>query len=537
MKKKSIVPVVFVTGIGQTWASINNSDEYIWNLIPQNKKIAFKNFNLKLYAKLAGTLVRSLLTLTTSSDYIKSDSVHDLFSALLSCCVVDEDDNLPECVDLKIYGARSFDKLRHINLITGEYCEEYEKSMLNRIYHDIPCKGIAERIGEENLYCFNYSPFSDIYSDADALHRTIKDVIEDQNNKTGCKKVILVPMSMGASVVNAYIDKYYSDETGALDGDYVSKIISIVGAWNGSDGLSDLITFNIGENFTEQVKSLLNEKYSSLISKFEEKQVEKVFGKLIKGVVHSVILRNTSFMALVPKERYKKVIEKLFSKTGDKKLLDVKEKSSVYYNAQCNLMNRLLTLRDKCSVGLYFICGYNRTFGQESRDFDFLSLFKNAEKTNSDSVIQVTSTAPGVKSVNIGEKFSKDGKYISPDKSIDVSDSPFRDTIWFFDGQYHEIGPNNTAIKLAEDIVTGEVESIDDKYPQFNYARDVSGIDDLLKKAKRIFENNKLPDEKKESVRTAAEQVELMLDNIINNPEYDKSVVDNLKNEMSVILI
>ncbi|MBQ8942972.1 MAG: hypothetical protein IJ050_00595 [Clostridia bacterium] len=530
-------PVIFVTGIGQTWASLKGSDDYCWNLIPRKKEIAFKDFNLKMYFSLAGTLLRGLLTLVSSANFIKTKTVRDLFSALLSCCVVDESDSLPENVSLKIYGSRSFDKLRHINLLTGEYCDEYEKSMLCRIYRDIPCKSISEKIGGENLYCFNYSPFSDIYADADALHETIKDVLEDQKNKTGSKKVVLVPMSMGASVVNAYIDKYYSDETGALDGDYIIKIVSIVGAWNGSVGLSDLITFNTGENFAQQIKGFFGEKYSSVLSRVKEKQIEKVFGSLIDGVVHSVILRNTSFMALVPKERYNEVIEKLFNNTNNKKLLDVKEKSAVYYRAQCNLVNKLLTLRDKCSVGVYFICGYNKHFGQNSRDFDFLSLFKSAKSVNSDSVIQVTSTAPGARSVPLGEAFEKEGRYISPDRSVDVSQSPFRDTIWLFDGQYHEIGSNNTAIKLAGDIVTGEVESIDDKYPQFNRARDVSGAGELLEKAKIICESRKVAAAKKEAVKNAARNVELMLDSVINNPEKDSAVLQALKDEISTVLI
>ncbi|MBQ6264295.1 MAG: hypothetical protein IJK60_02470 [Clostridia bacterium] len=527
-------PVVFVTGIGQTWSTLNNSDGYSWNLVPQKKEIVFKDFNLKMYFKLAGVLLRGLVTLTSDSDFTKAEPVRDLFAALLSCCVVDENGNLPEKVNVRIYGARSFAELRNINLITGEKCSDFEKSMLRRIYHDIPCKELAEKIGEENLYCFNYSPFSDIYADADALHEMIKKIIAKHE---GCKKVVLVPMSMGASVVNAYIDKYYSDESGAIDGNYISKIISIVGAWNGSDGLSDLITFNIGDDFTERLGTLINEKYAKHLSKFKEKQIEKVFASLIDGVVHSVILRNTSFMALVPKERYNEVVKKLFSGTKDKQLLSVLEKSERYYKAQCNLINRLLSLRYKCSVGVYFICGYNKKFGQDSRDFDFLSLFKSAKSVNSDSVIQITSTAPGAWAVPFGEALKKEGRYISPDRTVDVSGSPFRDTIWLFEGQYHEIGSNNTALRLAGDIVTGEVENIDDIYPQFNKSRDISGVNELLQKAKQTDDMISLPLKKREAVKTAASNVIKMLDCVENNPEYDNAVIQALKNELSDILI
>ena len=526
-------PVVFVTGIGQTWSTLKNGGDYCWNLVPRKKEIAFKDFNLKMYFRTAGVILRSFLTLTTSSDFTNSESVRDLFTALLSCCVVDENDNLPDSVDVRIYGARSFTEMRNVDLITGEHCDDFEKSMLSRIYHDIPCKELADKIGEDNLYCFNYSPFSDIYSDAQALHETIKEIIAKRKD---CEKVILVPMSMGASVVNAYIDKYYSDEKGALDGDYISKIVSMVGAWNGSDGLSDLITFNISDDFTDRLTALLDDKYSKHLSKFREKQIEKVFGSLIDGVVHSVILRNTSFMALVSKERYEEVIEKLFKNTNNKKLLSVKEKSAQYHNAQCNLIKRLETLRDKCSVGIYFICGYNKKFGEDSRDFDFLSLFDSARKTNSDSVIQISSTAPGAKYALNGELFEKGGKYVSPDGNVDVSESPFRDTIWLFDGQYHEIGDNNTAIRLAGDIVLGNVENINDKYPQFNKSRNVRGVDGLLETARDICDNVKLPALKRLAVENAISKVEEMLDNVFNDPQYDNEVVMNLRNEISTVL-
>ena len=72
-------PVVFVTGIGQTWSTLKNGGDYCWNLVPQKKEIAFKDFNLKMYFRTAGIILRSFLTLTTSSDFTDSESVRDLF--------------------------------------------------------------------------------------------------------------------------------------------------------------------------------------------------------------------------------------------------------------------------------------------------------------------------------------------------------------------------------------------------------------------------------------------------------------------------
>ena len=128
------------------------------------------------------------------------------------------------------------------------------------------------------------------------------------------------------------------------------------------------------------------------------------------------------------------------------------------------------------------------------------------------------------------------GKYISPDGKVDVSGSPFRDTTWLFDGQYHEIGDNNTAIRLAGDIVLGNVENINDKYPQFNKSRNVRGVDGLLETARDICDNVKLPPLKRLAVENAIAKVEEMLDNVFNDPQYDKEVVMNLRNEISTVL-
>ncbi len=537
MKKKTVTPVVFVTGIGQTWSYLSGGDGYIWNLFPSRKDIMFKEFTAGDYAVLSKTVAKCFLKLKSNKVKINESELSSIISKLFYCCRVDDYGRLPFDVTNIICGPKSFDVLRKTDLLTGEECSDFEKSVLYRLYRDIPCKSLAGRIGEENMYCFNYTPFSDIYEDADNLREMLKAVIEDQKNKTGCKRVTLVPMSMGGSIVSAYIDKYYSDESGAVGEDYIEKIISIVGAWDGSDGLSDLITFNVDDSFIEKLPVLVGNKGAEFLKKFPENNVKSLFGVLFDTFVKTIILRNSAFTALVPKDRYDEVCEKLFEGSDDIRLNEVRRVSQIYNNAQNNLINRLKTLESKCKINTYFICGYNKFFGEDSRDFSFLSLFANSEKTNSDSVIQISSTAPGVKWVKRGEKFDTDEeKYISPDKSIDASESPFRDRIWFFENQYHELGPNNTSIALATDIALGEVKDINGKYPQFNRSRYVGGAEELIEKSKRICDEYSIPAKKKESIAEAVGKVEKMLGCVFNDPGKDRETVEELKKELDSIL-
>ena len=74
-----------------------------------------------------------------------------------------------------------------------------------RFFSAIPCEDIAkEKFGEnyeDFLYVYNYSAFSYTSKNVEGLHDFVETIIA--NNKVGAKDVVLIPMSMGASVVSA----------------------------------------------------------------------------------------------------------------------------------------------------------------------------------------------------------------------------------------------------------------------------------------------------------------------------------------------
>ncbi len=525
MSKIAKQPVIFVTGIGQTWATLKDTSvKERWNLIPGSKEILFRNYKVKDYLRLGAFAFNSAVSLFTPFNVLSEKLTCKTLSSLLTYCIADEKGDLPEDVDLKIYGSRSFEELRRTDFIKNTIDEKSDDTLLKRIYRDISCERYIGELGEENIYCFNYSAFSNLYRGADRLHEMIKEVIKDQKDKTGAEKVVLIPMSMGATVVNAYIDKYLGKDAEEC---FVSKIVSIVGAWDGSDALADLITFNVKDNFKEELLKLFKGKSAKIVGKIKEERLKNIGRKLVNAFTESTLLRVSSFMALIPEKRYGEIADI----TKKIPFENVKKEAERYNLFKKNMKERFYDAEKNLGVSFYFISGYNLKFGDDNKDFDFFGLFKSGEKSNTDAVIQISSTAPGTTSVPVGEKIRNVGNnsILSPEKNIDASTCWYKDTSWYFSSQQHELGSNNTALKLAFDIALGKVENVNGKYPQFNKMRDVGNAYELLEEAERTVNFENTDKEKSARIMYAADKVKTMLDNVFNDPENDNILIENLR--------
>lgn len=538
-RKKATAPIIFVTGIGQTWSSLKTDPDHRWNLFPGDKEVLFHDYPKGGKKKLASFAFRLLRTALTGKDTVKTADIDGVLKDVFRWCTVDENGNLPEEVDVRIYGARSFDVLGHVDFATGGYTDEFGKSLLRRVYTDIPCQELAKVYGAENMYCFNYSTFSDLYTNAQKLHTMIGEVLEDQKNKTGAKQVILIPMSMGATVVSSYLDKYYTDE-GSVGENLVSKVISIVGAWDGSDGMADLLECNGGKDWNEKFydtflkDTIDNDALFKCLSLIDRDAVNKLLVRLVDGLLDNLLLNTSAFMALIPKNRFAGLKGKLFSEDRMSKVpraACVKAEAERYHAAQCNLQNRMNILHNNCGIGFYFIAGYNMPFGGIKSDFEFLGLLGSAKNTNSDTVIQISSTAPGTEFVPCGQKMqAEQNSRLSPEGSINAATAWFADSCWYFEGQEHELGTNNTALRLAVDIALGEVEDTkNEKYPQFNQSRDIRKAMKYLAEAEEELQEDEISDEKRTKITAAAQAVRDMLDRTHNDRKADDALVDTLK--------
>lgn len=490
--------IVFVTGIGQSfsylfdekytkpgafpngtladfenYAPLIASGEYVtrWNLLNSYFDEALKDG--ETVKSIARIVFQLLFTLGLRKNMVKEADVRTLLTSLFQY-------NIP-------MGRGE----RNPRIITPRYVmpvSEYPvapdgtSEAKTRFYNSIPCGDIArEKLGEnfeDYLYCYNYNAFSYTSENVQGLRDFIEAILAD--NKVGAREVVLVPMSMGASVVSAYLNDYPDRAE-----NHVRRVVSIVGCWNGSELVYDLITKRYADNSPDLVyHGLLAEMVGEpwgyvinfLLRFFSKSALRSVIDETLGIFVEELLLTSPSLAALVPPENYEEVRALI---TND----EVRAETDAYYRAQVTLQERLEALRAQ-GITFSFLAGYGLPFGAVTSDYQVFGFMASAEKTNSDEIINISSTAPGTAYVPYNESFADpEGRILSPDGSIDISNTYFKDSTWFFRGQKHELEYNNAAISLAFSLALGEIKTVsdcdgDDAYffPQFNGARNIKAL-------------------------------------------------------------
>lgn len=517
--KEEVTPVIFVPGIGQSQTYKYDDEGNVvadWNLLHINTD--FASFSVFDWIKLVKFVAEFITSICVQKDVIPSSSIDNVLKIFFADHLNDENG----------------DPINNVVTPLHTYpVSEYDEEARNIFDNRIPCDFLLEEIGEENVYCYNYPIFSNADRNAIGLNDFIENVVLKQ---TGAEKVILVPMSMGASVVNNYLNHY-------PDAGRVAKIISIVGAWDGSDVFGDLMLADFDDNAPAMVyTNLLGElgfvdpyvgSIINIAARILPKQeLRNILDDIVDSLVRTLFLDNTSFLALCPSSRYDAFAEKYLQ--GDD-MADVRAQVEKYATAQANLDSRLKYQQAKYGTEFYFISGYNLAFGDE--DYGFFKFFETYDTTNSDEIIQISSTAPGTSYVPAGQSFSAEyiadpAHNVSPDGSIDASTCYFEDTSWYFEGQKHELTDNNTALSLAFEIALGNIHSVNDckdTYPQFNESRFVRRLtNDYLPDAATIDRSTLEPADAAKLDKAVAD-AEAMMARTINDRDEDDKIIFALK--------
>lgn len=492
--------IVFVTGIGQSWSylfdesyvqdgAFANGDlhdydnyaqliadgEYItrWNLFNNYFDEALKDpTTLKA---IVGAVLQLLFGAFTRKNMVSDKNVYDIVNGMFHFNIVDENG---KC-DPRVVTPRYTMPVADYPVGKDGSCEAKD-----RFYSSIPCKEIAEEMlgadYEKYLYCYNYCAFSYTSQNIDGLHDFVETILA--NNEVGAERVILVPMSMGASVVSAYLAKYPN-----VADNHVKKVVSIVGCWKGSEVVYDLLTQHYADNspdlfYNGLIAEMIGEPWGYLVNfvlRFFSKPALRAFIDQALGAICDVILLNTpSLVALVPDGDYDEIRDMIPSEK-------VKAETDFYHNAQVTLKERLAALEEQ-GVTFSFIAGYGLPYGAVTSDYTAFGFMYHSERTNSDEIIDISSTAPGTQFVPYNQQFADEaGRELSPDKSIDIANTYYKDSTWFFKGQKHELEYNNAAIELAINIAVGNIATVEDcdnleedgfYYPQFNGARNVKSL-------------------------------------------------------------
>lgn len=495
--------IVFVTGIGQSFSYLFD-ESYVADgafekgtlqdyenyapLVAEGKYIArwnlFNTFDeafsdvgtiFSIVMAVGGLLVSGVIGECVVSESAVKNIVKNLFKFNL----VDEEGNSNPRVVTPRY-AMPVSEYPYAPGEDGELRSEARE----RFFSAIPCEDIAkEKFGEnyeDFLYVYNYSAFSYTSKNVEGLHEYIETIIA--NNKVGAKDVVLVPMSMGASVVSAYMSAYPT-----VKENHIRRVVGIVGAWDGTEIIADMLSQQYCDNsadlfYNGLIADLVGEPWGYVVNialRLFPKQVLRDFIDMaLRGLATDLFGPTPSLLNMAPLDRYDEIKWCISSDVVKKEVDD-------FYKAKANLTTTMRSL-EKEGVTFSFIAGYGLPFGACTSDYSMFGFMKQAPLTNSDEIINIDSTAPGTSFVPYGQKFADTkGRELSPDGSLDISTALFKESSWYFYEQKHELEYNNTALSLALNLATGDIKTVADcdnleedgyYYPQFNGARNLKSL-------------------------------------------------------------
>ncbi len=542
--------IVFVTGIGQSYsyrfdqsyvdkygASLQNYDVYAplvakgeyqtrWNLFNDFDE-AFSN------TETIGAIVNVVLDL--------------LVSAFTRNCIISEEDVKTIVRNLFCFNLADEEGNPHPRVVTPRYAMsvaeypwaegengEMRSEARERFFSAIPCEDIAkEKFGEryeEYLHVYNYSAFSYTSKNVEGLHEFIETILA--NNTVGATEVILVPMSMGASVTTAYLDAYPTRAES-----HVKRVIGIVGAWDGSEIIADMLTQSYCEPMSADlfynglISDLVGEPWGYVINialRLFPKQVLRDFIDMaLRGLSTDLFGATPSLSNMVPLDRYDEVMA-----TGFISSEAVKAEVDAFMEAKARLHTETIPGLQSEGVDFAFIAGYGLPFGACTADYSLFGFMEQGPITNSDEIINIDSTAPGTSYAPYNGSFeSTEGRELSPDGTIDISTCYYKDTSWFFYGQKHELEYNNTALSLALNLATGHITDVascadpegEYYYPQFNNARNLKPLKWYKEDLERFCdETGYVPTADVEAVFAKADAMAAVT---VNNPEKDDAVL------------
>ncbi|MBQ7548880.1 MAG: hypothetical protein IJT03_04150 [Clostridia bacterium] len=378
--------------------------------------------------------------------------------------------------------------------------EDYMENACAYLYKILPLRAVSEVIGEENLFFFTFSLFDSPMNAADYLDEYIDMVLE----KTGAKKVNLLPISLGGTVFTAFCESY-------TDTDKVNAVVNVVPVLNGAQVLTDIYKHNfnmtpefwyqtffpmaIGEftNYGEIIGHAVNLLLRALPANVNRAMLDSIF-----DVMFDHLLQNTpQIWAMVDRDSYPALAEKYLS---DEAHAPVRAKTDAFNRAQNNLEENIAAMRER-GVEISIIAGYSLNSGDNR--YKFFHLMGDSYNVSGDGVINIESTSLGATAALPGEKLPEGYKqkidsdycYISPDGELDASTGVLPDNTWYFYDMHHEDAANNApVINLARALMYSnevrDVHSNPEKYPQFGANSDnwfirrwrYSGIKDLYAK-------------------------------------------------------
>lgn len=347
--------------------------------------------------------------------------------------------------------------------------QSYMQYQCSYLYRILPLRSVSDIIGEENLFFFTFSLFGDPMESARRLDEYIDTVLQ----KTGAKKVNLLPISLGGTVFTAFCDQF-------TDTDKVNSIVNVVPVLNGTQSVTDMFNrdFDVSADFwyNEGIPMMISEftEYGELIGHAANFLLRSLpaevnaamLTRIYDALLNNLFVNTPQIWAMVTREAYPELAEKYL---GDEEHAPVRAKTDAFYQAQLDLEDNIKAMTAN-GIKINIISGYGLHTGDAR--YNFFRVTANADKVNGDGVINVESTTLGATAALPGEKLSEGGR-LSPDGEVDASTGVLPDNTWYFYNMHHEDAANNApvinlsvALMYSHDVEN--VSSNPEKYPQFN---------------------------------------------------------------------
>ena len=344
------------------------------------------------------------------------------------------------------------------------------------LYRMIPLQNIESEYGGDHIYMYTFNLVGDPMLSADELDEYIQMVKE----QTGHDKVTLLPVSLGGTILTAYMDAY-----GHKD---IDQIVNIVACLDGTDVVADMMErkWNLEDEYFyhEFIPPILGDDaalgylINCILHILPRSGVDALLSGAVSGILDTIMINCPQIWAMVPSYRYDALAEMYLNNDPEK--AELKKKTDRFQQARLNLKKNILdAVADGVKVNT--IAGANLDLGEQ--DYTFFNIVASADKVNSDGIINLSSTtlgatgAAGDNTLGAGYKQAytnpayPDYSYVSEDNMVDVSTAVLPDNTWIFLEQHHEVGNNDVVLNLAKAILMGEVDNVHDnpeKYPQYN---------------------------------------------------------------------
>ena len=457
-------PVIVLPGINHspTYLYDENDEPYMYNgnhvggtLLMLNEEALSTGAIVKAVAAVLGTL---LLQTNLGLDKIAYELVSDIFK-FQKC-----DENGDHVENLKTQ--RWNHSLEHMT-----------QDDINWTYRMVPMKPLVDVIGEDHVYFFTFNLVGDPMDSADEL----KDYVEMVKEQTGHDKVTFLPVSLGGTILTAYLEKYGHED--------LDQIVNAVACLDGTDIVADFMA----REWRLEDEYLYHQFFANI---FVESEGVPTIGYLINTLLHIVprsgidalltgamsaildtlMLNCPQFWAMIPSYRYDALAERYLS---DKPVL--KARTDAFQQARLNLKKNILAAVED-GVRVNSIAGANLDFGEQM--YTYFNIVASAEKYNSDGIVNLNSTTLGATGAAHDQTLADvdyekntycsdpTHNHVSPDNMVDTSTAILPENTWIFLDQHHEVGYNDVVLNLAKAIILGEVTDVHsdpENYPQYNY--------------------------------------------------------------------